>query len=459
MSNQIAEVSPQYLVEEASNRVPAGYKQTEAGVIPLDWECHSFGNLIDYKKGYAFKSEQYGETGTRIIRVSDTSYSDIKDESPIFISYKLAKLYGAWSLRDSDLIFSTVGSKPPMYDSLVGKAIYVTKKHEGSLLNQNAVRIRAKSKTEGIQTLLLNHFRTERYIDFIEVIYRGNANQASITLENLFEFKIPLPILEKEQTAIANALSDVDALISEQEKLIAKKQAIKTATMQQLLTGRTRLPQFALRADGTPKDTKPSELGEIPEDWEVVELGSVIEKFIGGGTPSRSNGEYWGNQIPWVTVKDFATFNPYSAQESITKKGLISSASNLIPKGTLITSTRMALGKAVIYQVDVAINQDMKALICGQELSTEFLYFWFEANKNKIDELGSGSTVKGLSLPDLRKVSFLLLPKEEQTAIATILSDMDEEIQALEQRLGKTRQIKQGMMQELLTGKTRLMNA
>ncbi len=188
----------------------------------------------------------------------------------------------------------------------------------------------------------------------------------------------------------------------------------------------------------------------------MVELGSAVEKFIGGGTPSRSNNEYWGNEIPWVTVKDFATFNPYIAQESITKKGLINSTSNLIPKGTLITSTRMALGKAVIYQVDVAINQDMKALFCRQILNTEFLYFWFEANKNKIDELGSGSTVKGLSLPDLQKLNFVLPAKKEQTAIATILSDMDEEIQALEQRLNKTRQIKQGMMQELLTGKTRL---
>src|SRR5690606_9737575 len=104
-----------------------------------------------------------------------------------YISDSKAKLYKPWKLQKGDLIISTVGSKPPMYDSLVGKAIKVTSKHDGSLLNQNALRVRAKSDTDGIQSLLLSHFRTERYIDFIEKIYRGNANQASITLQSLFE--------------------------------------------------------------------------------------------------------------------------------------------------------------------------------------------------------------------------------------------------------------------------------
>src|SRR5690606_12288331 len=110
--------------------------------------------------------------------------------------------------------------------------------------------------------------------------------------------------------------------------------------------------------------------------------------------------------IPWVTVKDFATFDPNSAQEYITHQGLKSSASNLIPAGTLITSTRMALGKALIYQVDVAINQDLKAIFTKSSLDTMYLKYWFDNNAKKIDDLGSGSTVKGISLPDLKTLSF-----------------------------------------------------
>jgi type I restriction enzyme, S subunit len=468
MSSGVAEVNPKYLAEAASNADLIGYKQTEAGDIPLDWECHSFGDLVDYKKGYAFKSEQYGETGTRIIRVSDTSYADIKDESPIFISDKLAKLYQAWSLRESDLIFSTVGSKPPMYDSLVGKAIYVTKKHVGSLLNQNAVRIRVKSKTEGIQALLLNHFRTERYIDFIEVIYRGNANQASITLENLFEFKIPLPSSEKEQTSIANALSDVDALISELEKLIAKKQAIKTATMQQLLTGRTRLPQFALREDGTPKGTKPSELGEIPEDWEVKTYGEVFT-FLSTSTNSRADLSE-GGDFGYVHYGDIHTewnnkldFN----KESLPRisKNIVSSA--FVMDGDLIMADASEDYEGIGKTVEV-FNVGDKQLVAGlhtfllrdkeKVLADGFRGYLHSipAVKSSFDRLATGMKVYGISKNNLSSVCIPVPSLEEQTAIATILSDIDEEIQALEQRLGKTRQIKQGMMQELLTGKTRL---
>jgi type I restriction enzyme S subunit len=232
-------------------------------------------------------------------------------------------------------------------------------------------------------------------------------------------------------------LSDVDALLAGLERLIAKKRDLKQAAMQQLLTGQTRLPGF----HGA---------------WEVKTIGDIVEKITGGGTPSRSNPTFWGNEIPWVTVKDFATFNPKFTQENITRIGLRNSASHLIPAGTLITSTRMALGKAVVYEVDVAINQDLKALFLKPDTSVLFLTYWFEHFGVMIDELGSGSTVKGISLIELRRFSFNSPTLPEQIAIATVLSDMDDELATLETQLHKTRAIKQGMMQELLTGRTRL---
>ncbi len=116
----------------------------------------------------------------------------------------------------------------------------------------------------------------------------------------------------------------------------------------------------------------------------------------------------------------------------------------------------MALGKAVIYDMDVSINQDLKALFPKKNVSGKFLYYWFEYFASVIDDLGSGSTVKGIRLTDLRAIEFNLASLPEQTAIATVLSDMDAEIAALEARRDKTRDIKQGMMQELLTGRIRL---
>jgi type I restriction enzyme S subunit len=257
-----------------------------------------------------------------------------------------------------------------------------------------------------------------------------------MSLATVLTIQTALPPLP-EQRAIAAALSDVDALLGGLERLIAKKRDLKQAAMQQLLTGQRRLPGFNGK-------------------WKLKTLGDVVEKIVGGGTPSRANPDFWGNEIPWATVKDFATFDPHQTQESITLVGLKSSASHLIPSGTLITSTRMALGKAVIYEVDVAINQDLKALFWKPNTAGLFMYYWFQYFERLIDDLGSGSTVKGISIGELKRLPFDAPQIAEQTAIATVLSDMDVELSALEARRDKTRALKQAMMQELLTGKTRI---
>ena len=216
------------------------------------------------------------------------------------------------------------------------------------------------------------------------------------------------------------------------------------------------LQHAASHGDNLPQGYKRTEVGVIPVEWEVKRLGEVIEKIVGGGTPSRSNSAFWDGNIPWVTVKDFATFNPLYTQEYITIEGVKHSATNLIPKGSLITSTRMALGKAVIYQVDVTINQDMKAIFPSNSLDILYLYFWFEKKSKYIESLGNGSTVMGLSLTDLKSIPFIAPPLPEQKAIAGVLSDVDGLIATLTALIAKKRAVKHATMQQLLTGKTRL---
>lgn len=249
------------------------------------------------------------------------------------------------------------------------------------------------------------------------------------------EVIIPADIIE--QTAIAGALSDVDNLISSLQKLIKKKKAIKQGAMQELLTGKKRLPGFSGK-------------------WTNTTLGRCFSKIVGGGTPSRAISEFWNGEIPWATVKDFATFNPYKTQEYISEAGLNHSSTHLIPKGTLITSTRMGIGKIVIYYVDVAINQDLKALFVSDDVSKEYIYHLFGMVGKIIESLGNGSTVKGIRIEQLKNLSIVLPKKNEQQAIAQVLSDMDSEIEQLEKKLAKYQQIKQGMMQELLTGRIRV---
>lgn len=429
--------------------IPNGVKLTDMGVIPEDWCCIQAKELINFLGGFAFSSKSAKDSGIRWLKIANVGLNEIKWDAEAFLPQSYLSTYQDYELKHGDVVMAL--TRPILGHRL--KIAQLKKSDVPSLLNQRVAKL--TPKIEGCLPFIYHLVQSSDFIAAMNLAMAG-SDPPNIGAHSLGEILIRAPFAVKEQAAIAGILSDTDILITEIEQLIAKKEAIKTATMQQLLTGRTRLPQFAKHSDGTLKDYKSSKLGLIPEDWQAVTLGYVTQKIVGGGTPSRANPNYWGNDIPWVTVKDFATFISTSAQEFITRNGLANSSSNLIPRGTLITSTRMALGKAVIYDVDVAINQDLKAIFTNEYTTALFLFYWFEHNTRKFEELGSGSTVKGLALNDLKGLDFLLMSIDEQMAITTILSDMDAELTVLEQKLSKIRDIKQGMMQQLLTGRIRL---
>ncbi|MBK8825516.1 MAG: restriction endonuclease subunit S [Saprospiraceae bacterium] len=198
-----------------------------------DWEEKKLGEVIKYFKGYAFQSINYTSKGRRIIRVSDMGFDFIKnEENAIYINEGTAIQYEKWQLKKDDLIITTVGSKPPMYDSLVGRTIIVESKDEDALLNQNAVCLRANSKiTQGFLNTI---FKKIEYVNFIESIIRGNANQGSIALEDLFKYKFLQPNNPKEQQKIASCLSSLDALITAQAEKIEHLKLHKKGLMQGL---------------------------------------------------------------------------------------------------------------------------------------------------------------------------------------------------------------------------------
>lgn len=399
--NGVAEVSPKYLAEVASSAVPAGYKQTEMGVIPADWDCRSLGDLCSLKSGL-------GITSKNIDGISEY------------------RCYGGNGLRGYTKQFTHEGEYALIgrQGALCGNIQHVTGKFfasEHALVATPNKGVNSKWLAIYLERMNLNQ-------------YSESSAQPGLSAEKLRILNLIAPT-SHEQTAIANALSDVDALISEMEKLIAKKQAIKTATMQQLLTGRTRLPQFALRDDGTPKDTKSSELGEVPEDWEVVPFGNTLSIRHGKNQKAVENAN--------GTIPIFAT----GGQIGWADQYLWNKPSVLIGRKGTIDKPRFS--DQPFWTVDTLFYSEIKDCADPKFIFYKFCMIdWMQYNE--------ASGVPSLNASTIERVLASLPPKEEQTAIATILSDMDAEIQALEQRLGKTRQIKQGMMQELLTGKTRL---
>ena len=195
---------------------------------------------------------------------------------------------------------------------------------------------------------------------------------------------------------------------------------------------------------------------EVRGKFRDLEFGAIVENIVGGGTPSRAIQRFWGGKYPWVTVKDLTSFNSTSSQEYISSEGLASSSTHLVRRGTLILCTRMSVGKAVIFDVDVCINQDLKAVTFKSDVSTKFMYYWFEKEAPAIASVSGGSTVAGLSLRDLNRFRIRVPTLREQAAIAESLTDVDALLNSLDALIAKKRDIKQGVMQQLLTGKTRL---
>ncbi|EFI64707.1 MULTISPECIES: restriction endonuclease subunit S [Bacillus cereus group] len=185
-------------------------------------------------------------------------------------------------------------------------------------------------------------------------------------------------------------------------------------------------------------------------EWQ--KLKDVVVKIVGGGTPSRKKDEYYHGDIPWVTVKDLIATSISDAQEKITPQAIQESAANLIPKSNVIIATRMALGKAFINEVDVAINQDLKALIPNKEkVIPKYLLYTYLSNKEKIEILGSGTTVKGIRLEQINGLEIFVPSLEEQKKITFILSSVDQIIEKTKAIIEQTEKVKKGLMQQLLT--------
>ncbi len=441
---------------ELKQIIPEGYKQTELGVIPEDWSISTLGDVLtDFRNGYAFSAKGYCSSGTPILTMAQIGLSGSFqfDEEKVnrWDDHHFNKLKDFWVL-DGDLLIAMTDVTPDK--NLIGQ-MTVAKLQSVALLNQRVGLLRVNSQ-KGIPSFF-------SYLSCLPVwksYCKGVASlgvQANIGTNDIRKALVPLPTV-KEQTAIANALSDVDALISELEKLIAKKQAIKTATMQQLLTGKTRLPEFALREDGTPKGYKQSELGEIPEDWDAIKMGSLA-KIQRGASPRPIDSPIWfdrNSSVGWLRISDVSKTDKYLTETTQSLSALGIANSRFVARDNLVMSICATVGKPIITKQNLCIHD---GFVVFNDLLIEQNYMYYVLKNLEPEWSKQGQTGSQMNLnTELINSTQIIVPvdKHEQTAISLVFSAMDEELQNLVARLNKTRQIKQGMMQELLTGKTRL---
>lgn len=195
----------------------------------------------------------------------------------------------------------------------------------------------------------------------------------------------------------------------------------------------------------------------VPNHWQVVPLENILTGIVGGGTPSRSKDYYWEGSIPWLTVKDMRTRRPIDAIDHISEKAVLESATNIIPPDTIIIATRVGLGKIIRVPFEAAINQDLKALITKPEVDKSYLEYWFMCIADYLGSIGSGTTVKGIRLEQLRSLPVPLAPLNDQKRIVAEIekqfSRLDEAVTSLKRAKANLKRYKAAVLKAAVEGK------
>lgn len=387
----------------------AGYKQTEVGVIPKDWEVHRLGQVLTLQRGF--------DLPNRLRR---------RGSVPIVTSSGIEDFHSQSAVKGPGVVTGRYGT--------IGKVYFV----EADFWPLNTTLwLRDFHGNEPLWA-----FRILQTVDFLS--HSGKSGVPGVNRNDVHGEIICVPPLP-EQRAIATALSDADALIASLDALIAKKRDLKQAAMQQLLTGKFRLPGFT---------------GE----WEVKQLGEIFEI----GSSKRVFQSQWKSEgIPFYRAREVVLLGEGQPIENqlFISRALFEShkySSGVPEAGDMLVTGVGTLGRVFVVQDSQEFYFKDGNIIWFKirgKMSTEFLRQLFLTDKimKQISEAAGGSTVGTYTISGAKKTVISFPSLGEQTSIAEVLSDMDAGLNALEAQRDKARALKQGMMQELLTGRIRLL--
>ena len=423
--------------------VKPGYKQTEVGVIPEDWDVLSLAEVCSKITDGTHDTPTPVRSGVPFLTAIHVKENFIDYEGCLFLTEKDHRIiFARCNPKSGDVLMVNIGAG-------VATTAFVDVDFEFSLKNVALL----KSTASRVSGRYMNQCLIRRKSSITQALSSGGA-QPFLSLSQIGQIGIPVPPLP-EQRAIATALSDVDGLLGGLDRLIAKKRDLKQAAMQQLLTGQTRLPGFH---------------GE----WEVRTFGDLFN-FSGGYSASRDQlsseghcylhyGDIHGATKTTVDVR--ADYQNIPKLDIPLKRV---ASKSMLEDGDVVFVDASEDDEGTSRHV-VVVNKDKKPFISGlhtivaksktDELAHEYRRYCFQtaAIRQQFLFYAVGTKVSGISKTNIAKLTMPVPKVPEQTAIASVLTEMDAELAALEQRRDKTRALKQAMMQELLTGRTRLLS-
>jgi type I restriction enzyme S subunit len=400
-----------------------GYKQTEVGVIPEDWNACKLGRLLQFQNGRGFQQGEWSRTGLPIIRIQNLNDSEAE------FNFFNGHIEERHLVQPGDLLFAWSGT----VGSSFGPRIW---RGETGVLNQHIFKVSPFSKTLSSPYALRLLESSASHI--ASQSHGFKASFVHVKKRDLEKIVAAFPPCQKEQKRICEALADIDAYLDATEVEVNKKRDIKQAAMQELLSGKRRLPGFE---------------GE----WEEVSLGSVA-MMNSGGTPPTGRNDFYGGGIPWVSISDMTSGGRFisETERTLSDLGLLNCAAKRFPAGTILYAMYASLGECSVATCEVTTSQAILGIRPSPSLIREYLYYYLCSIHGMVKQLGQQGTQSNLNKKIVQGFTIKLPKQTEQIAIANILSDIDQDIDMLNIKAEKARAMKTGMMQQLLTGKIRL---
>ena len=417
------------------------YKQTELGLIPEDWEVKKLGECSSISGDYGINAPavKFSEDLPTYLRITDIDDDgNYSKENKVSVKDDNSE---SFILDDEDIVFARTGAT-------VGKTYLHNKKENGDLVFAGFL-IRFRTNFDILLPYYLKLYtNTDKYWNWVSV-FSMRSGQPGINSKEYSNLKIPLPPLA-EQKKIADCLSTWDSAIEKQNALINALTDRKKALMQQLLTGKKRLPGFEGK-------------------WKEVKLGSICENFQNGNAFSAK--DYKKTGIPIVTMGNINLGGYFYFSESksnfwiedksleryeIKKGDLIIAMTDVTPEKNLIGLTSIIDIDRIFY-----LNQRVGHIILKPKLAdTDFIFYLSQNSywRNQCKAFATLGVQANLGTNDIKNINIKLPSLSEQTAIAAILATADRELQLQKEKLAQLQTQKKGLMQVLLTGKKRLLN-
>jgi len=425
----------------SKNQPNQEFKTSEIANIPKEWKAQKVGDLFTVETGTtpSTKQKDYWENGI-INWITPSDLSKLNDKTDIG---NTERKITEKALKECNLNLMPLGSIILSTRAPVG---YVAVLQENSTFNQGCKGLILHAEKKADTRFYCYYFLSKK--QELQNLSSGSTFKelSKARLENLKLAVPPLP----EQKKIAEVLSTVDQAIEKVGQAIEKTQRLKKGLMLELLT----------KGIGH-KEFKETDIGRIPKDWNVKKVRELFDVKTGTTPSTKQNGYWQEGKISWITPSDLSkltdTISIEEGERKITEKALKEVNLSLMPKESIIISTRAPVGYVAITLRESTFNQGCKGLVPkSRDILSSFYCYYFQASKSKLENLSSGSTFKELSKDHLQNFKIPELTLTEQNRIANVLVSADKQLEYLRTKKKNLEKIKKGLMDDLLSGKVRV---